>query len=157
MKRLVRSSILFFIPSLIVMALLPGHPTAAPFDDEFLKDAKGMTPYAHQVSSGGYWHRGSEEGFYRLVVMAAGVEQTRHWLYLQWLKADTGTQAYQVVQTLPINELNQGHGYLLKTSSEYPDLNQLKATVTINDLRSRKESYAEITAGPPGSYRFTQR
>ena len=60
--------------------------------NESFKAAEKIPVNIHSVMSGGYWSAGKDEGSFRAVVTAGGVEHVVHRLYIQWLRNDAKTQ-----------------------------------------------------------------
>ena len=112
------------------------------------------------VESGGYWSRDSEEGSFRLVVTAAGIEHVNHRLFLQWIKnnIDDGTQV--VVSTVSIDEINSGQseGYVIDLARDKDaKFGTLRVKVSARRERSNDKITYELTAdGRVGRYKLTK-
>ena len=72
--------------------------------------AHSVPPNIHTVQTGGYWAVGEDEGFFRVVITAGGVEHVSHRLYIQWLRNNATIQSYELVRTVNVTELNLGQG-----------------------------------------------
>ena len=105
----------------------------------------------HQVQSGGYWANADEEGFFRAVVTAAGVEHVSHSLYIQWLKVDSSTQGYVLVRTVLVKELSSTHGNHLKISTSFDDVNLFRIDAEIHSRDGNRSSHI-ITVKGDGKY-----
>lgn len=115
------------------------------------------TPAAvHSVSTGGFWMSGDDEGFFRTVVIAGGVEHVSHRLFIQWLKNDPATQSYKLVRTVNVRELNLSATYVLKVTTAFGDINRFKISVTAN-ARGREAKRFAITAKGEGGYTIRSR
>ena len=73
---------------------------------------------------------GKDEGFFRIIVVAGGVEHVWHRLYIQWLRSDARTQGYELIRTVNVQELNLGQGYLLGVKTSFGNFNSFKIDVT---------------------------
>ena len=115
-------------------------------------EAAEKTPASvHSAASGGYWSAGSDEGFFRAIVISAGVEHVAHRLYIQWLKNDTKTQTYNLIRTVNVKELNLGQGHVLEIVTSFGDVNAFQIAVTANTRGGEAKRYA-ITARGSGGY-----
>ncbi|MHA1164299.1 MAG: hypothetical protein ACTSP0_01800 [Alphaproteobacteria bacterium] len=111
-------------------------------------EAAGQVPASiHSAMSGGYWTAGKDEGFFRVVVVAGGVEHVWHRLYIQWLRSDAKTQSYELIRTVNVQELNMGQGYLLEVKTSFGDFNSFKIDVTAKSLRVKTRKFAIIAKG----------
>jgi len=88
----------------ILMALGPAGAARAqePVPDAVATLASGI----QSVVSGGYWSSGDQEGFFRAVTVAGGVEHVSMALYLQWLGVDVDTNSSRLLATIPVAEVN---------------------------------------------------
>lgn len=125
-------------------------PTHA--QDTLLGDAERVPGRIHKVEAGGYWTRDKQEGFFRVVVVAAGVEHVVHRLYLQWLTIDPDSQDYRLVRTTPVKELNEGHGSVLEVKTEFPDLGRLKVTINATPRGGGSVKRFVVAAAGDGAY-----
>ena len=115
-------------------------------------EAAGQVPAnIYSVISGGFWTAGKDEGFFRVVVVAGGVEHVSHRLYIQWLRSDAKTQSYELIRTVNVTELNLGQGYLLDVKTSFGDFNSFKIDVTARSQRVKAKKFA-ITAKGDGKY-----
>ncbi|MCP4936681.1 MAG: hypothetical protein GY927_21385 [bacterium] len=112
------------------------------------------------VEAGGYWSRGSSEGFYRVIVKAAGVEHVKHSLFLQWIKTNIEKGSYSVVKSVSIKEINTRYsqGYTIKLSR---DKKAKFGTLRVKILVSRERSkgtitYALAADGRVGKYKLIE-
>lgn len=115
--------------------------------------AEGVPASIHSAISGGYWKAGEDEGFFRVVVVAGGVEHVWHRLYIQWLRDDLQTQGYELIRTVNVRELNLGQGYLLEVKTSFGDQNSFKIDITAKSLRVETKQFAIIANGN-GNYIF---
>ncbi|MEK6222788.1 MAG: hypothetical protein N2D54_11135 [Chloroflexota bacterium] len=113
--------------------------------------AHSVLPNIHTVQTGGYWAVGEDEGFFRVVSAAGGVEHVSHRLYLQWLKNNATTQSYELVRTVYVKELNSDHGQVLEVKTSFGDENAFEINVTANS-RGGGEKRFMITARGNGEY-----
>ena len=86
----------------IFLLCLSALPTAA--QNESFEAAEGVSVSINSVMSGGLWTRGKDEGFFRTVITADGVEHVVNRLYIQWLKINTDNQTYELVRTVNVKE-----------------------------------------------------
>jgi len=115
------------------------------------EDADQVPASIHSAMSGGYWKAGKDEGFFRVVVVAGGVEHVWHRLYIQWLRSDARTQSYELIRTVNVKELNIGQGYLLEVKTSFGEFNSFKIDITAKSLRVKTRKFA-ITAKGDGEY-----
>ncbi|HDO52273.1 MAG TPA: hypothetical protein ENH05_05995 [Rhizobiales bacterium] len=101
--------------------------------------------------SGGFWTAGQDEGFFRVAVVAGGVEHVSHRLYIQWLRNDAKTQSYELVRTVNVKELNLGQGYVLDVKTSFGEFNSFKIDVTANSRGGKTERFA-VTVKGDGKY-----
>ena len=118
--------------------------------------AERVPASVHSAMSGGFWTHGSDEGFFRAVVIAGGVEHVVHRLYIQWLKTDTKTQSYALIRTANVKELNLGHGHVLDVKTSFGDINSFKIDVTANTRGGKARHFAIIAKGD-GQYTIRSR
>ena len=118
--------------------------------------AKQVPANIHSTISGGFWTAGKDEGFFRVVVVAGGVEHVWHRLYIQWLRSDAKTQSYELIRTVNVQELNIGQGYLLEVKTSFGDFNSFKIDITAKSLRVKTKRFAIIAKGD-GKYTIRSR
>jgi sulfur transfer complex TusBCD TusB component (DsrH family) len=82
--------------------------------DEFVREAMHVPASVEDVASGGYWTQGGVEGFFRIVVLAYGVEHVVHRLYVQLVAVSSEDQSYRLVSSVSVKEINEGHGVTLE-------------------------------------------
>jgi hypothetical protein len=140
------------IISLALATALTVASAEAGAQDALLGDSKALPASIHKVEAGGYWSRGKEEGFFRVVVVAGGVEHVVHRLYLQWLAVDPDSQKYRVVRTIPVREINKGHGSVLEVKSTFADLGRLKVAITARRRGGGPAKRFVLTAQADGTY-----
>lgn len=145
-----RTAHLPFIGVLALFSLCLGAPPASAQNEAF-ETAEKVPPGIHFVSAGGFWTQGNEEGFFRVVVVAGGIEHVSHRLYLQWLRNDAKTQGYELIRTVNVKELNMGHGYVLTVKTDFGDINAFRVDVMANSRGGSPRKFA-ITAKGNGSY-----
>ena len=138
----------------ILLLCLSAPPSAA--QNESFEAAEQVPAGIHNVMSGGFWTLGEDEGFFRAIVTAGGVEQVVHRLYIQWLRSDAKTQGYELVRTVNIKELNLGHGHVLEVKTEFGDINAFMIDVTANSRGGEARRFA-ITAKGDGTYTIQSR
>ena len=136
----------FLAVALLCLSAPPSAARTEPFEA-----AENVPSSIHSVMSGGFWARGGDEGFFRVVVVAGGVEHVSHRLYIQWLRSDPKTQSYELIRTVNVTELNLGQGYLLEVKTSFGDINSFKISITANSLRVKTRSFA-ITVKGDGKY-----
>jgi hypothetical protein len=124
--------------------------------NEAFEAADQVPASIHSAMSGGFWTADKDEGFFRVVVVAGGVEHVWHRLYIQWLRSDAKTQSYELVRTVNVQELNLGQGYLLEVKTSFGDFNSFKIDVTAKSLRVKTRRFA-ITAKGDGKYMIQSR
>lgn len=113
--------------------------------------AHSVPPNIHTVQTGGYWAVGEDEGFFRVVITAGGVEHVSHRLYIQWLRNNATIQSYELVRTVNVTELNLGQGYLLEVKTSFGDFNSFNIDIVANSLRVKTKKFS-ITAKGDGKY-----
>lgn len=124
--------------------------------NEAFEAADQVPASIHSAMSGGYWTAGKDEGFFRVVVVAGGVEHVSHRLYLQWLRIDAKTQSYDLLRTVNVKELNLGHGFVLEVKTSFGDINAFKIDVTANSRGGQANKMA-ITVKGDGKYAIRSR
>ena len=140
--------------SAIVLLCLSALPSNA--QNESFEAAEQVPASVHSAMSGGFWTRGKDEGFFRAVVIAGGVEHVAHRLYIQWLKTDAKKQSYELIGTVNVKELNLGHGHVLEVKTSFGDINSFKIGVTANSRGGKAKRFA-ITAKGDGKYTIQSR
>ena len=144
--------LLRFTSGFLVMLLLLSLSSARPMaQNEPFEIAEQLAPGIHHVASGGFWTAGKDEGFFRVIVIAGGVEHVSHRLFIQWLKTDAKTQRYEALRTVNVTELNLGHGHALEVHSSFGEINAFKVAVTANS-RGGKSRHFSVTAKGNGKY-----
>lgn len=141
----------FFAILLICLSALPAISQNEPFEA-----AENVPVGIHHVAAGGFWTVGKDEGFFRAVVIAGGVEHVVHRLYIQWLRSDPNKQSYELVRTVNVRELNQGQGHVLEVKTSFGDINAFKVDVTANSRGGKAKRFA-ITAKGDGKYAIQSR
>ncbi len=131
-------------------------PLVAYAQNEAFEAAEKVPAGIHEVSAGGFWTAGKDEGFFRIVVYAGGLEHVSHRLYIQWLRNDAKTQSYELIRTVNVKELNSGHGYLLDVKTSFGEINAFKVDVTAKDRGGMTKRFA-ITASGDGKYTIRAR
>lgn len=138
----------------VIVILLSALPSNA--QSESFITAEQVPAGVHNVISGGFWTAGKDEGFFRVVVIAEGVEHVAHRLFIQWIKTDASspniaTKGYELIRTLNVKELNLGHGHVLKVKTSFGDMNSFKIDVTATSRDSKIKRFS-ITAKGDGKY-----
>jgi len=133
------------------LSLLPSNAQNKSFEA-----AEQVPASVHSAMSGGFWTRGNDEGFFRVVVIAGGVEHVAHRLYIQWLKSDAKKQSYALIRTVNVKELNLGHGHVLQVKTSFGDINSFKVDVTANTRGGKTKRFA-ITIKGDGKYTIRSR
>lgn len=101
MLRIVRLAA-FLCGAFTVLSLASGED-----DAEFLTALSKLSPQVEEVITGGDWHRGEEDGRYRLIVRSMGYEHIYYDVYLQWVRISRDPNEDHVIErTVPIKELN---------------------------------------------------
>ena len=146
MRHVLRFTARFLAVLLLSLSSAPSIAQNEPFET-----AEQVPPSVHHVASGGFWTAGKDEGFFRAVVTAGGVEHVSHRLFIQWLRSDAKTQQYTVVRTVNVTELNLGHGHVLEVQTSFGDINAFKVDVTANSRGGKSRRFA-VTAKGDGKY-----
>ena len=133
------------------MLLLSLSSATSIAQNEPFETAEQVPPSVHHVASGGFWTAGKDEGFFRAIVTAGGIEHVSHRLFIQWLRSDAKTQRYTVVRTVNVTELNLVHGNVLEVQTSFGDVNAFKIDVTAKS-RGGKSRHFAITAKGDGKY-----
>lgn len=129
--------------------------TVSAAQDRLATDARNVPASVHEVTSGGYWSNASSEGFFRTVVIAAGVEQTVHRLYVQWIAVSGETQDHQLSHMVDVDEFNVGHGVTLAVKNDFSVLDQLTGSVEATPLGGGEVQSYVLTATNHGTYQLT--
>ncbi len=124
--------------------------------NEIFEIAERVPAGIHSVMSGGYWTLGKDEGFFRVVVVAGGVEHVSHRLYIQWIRVNLKTQGYELIRTVNVKELNVGHGFVLEVKTSFGDINSFKIDITANGRGGNAQRFA-ITVKGDGKYAIRSR
>jgi len=135
------------VRNLIALLFICLHSLPSSAQDESFKAAEEIPVAIHNVAAGGYWSIDKDEGFFRAVVTAGGIEHVVHRLYIQWLKNDVATQSYELVRTISVKELNLGHGYVMSVKTSFGDINSFKIDVIANSRGGEKKHFAIIAKG----------
>ena len=145
------------VASFVVMLLL-GQSLATPSNaqNEAFEAAEQVPAGIHHVAAGGFWTAGKDEGFFRVVVVAGGVEHVSHRLYIQWLRTNSKKQGYELIRTVNVKELNLGHGFVLDVKTSFGDINSFKIDVNANSRGGKAQRFA-ITAKGDGKYTIRSR
>ena len=143
--------VLRFTASLLAVILLSLSSAPSIAQKEPFETAEQVPPSIHHVASGGFWTAGKDEGFFRAVVTAGGVEHVSHRLFIQWLSSDAKTQRYTVVRTVNVTELNLEHGHVLEVQTSFGNINAFKVDVTANSRGGKSRRFA-ITVKGDGKY-----
>lgn len=140
-----------FVASFVAILLLCVSSPPSNAQNESFDAAEQVHVSIHHVAAGGFWTLGKDEGFFRAIVVAGGVEHVSHRLYLQWLRIDAKTQSYELVRTVNVKELNLGQGFVLEVKTTFGDINSFKIDVTANSRGGKAQHFA-ITAKVDGKY-----
>ena len=140
--------------AMLLLCLIVATPANA--QNWAFEDAEQVPANIHSAISGGFWTAGKDEGFFRVVVVAGGVENVSHRLYIQWLRSVAKTQNYELVRTVNVQELNLGQGYLLDVKTSFGDFNSFKIEITARSQRVKTKKFAIIATGD-GKYTIRSR
>ncbi len=144
------------VATLFAVFLFCLSPLAAYAQNEAFEAAEKVPAGIHNVSAGGFWTAGKDEGFIRVVVYAGGVEHVSHRLFIQWLRSNAETQSYELIRTVNVKELNSGPGYFLNVKTDFGDVNAFKIDVTAKDRGGATKKFT-ITVGGSGKYTIRAR
>jgi hypothetical protein len=131
---------------LFVLSAVPSLSQANTF-----LNAEQTPPGIHLVSAGGYWESVEDEGFYRVVVTASGVEHVVHQLFIQWLRSNSDTQEYELLRTVGVEELNQAQSNILNVETSFGDINAFEIIVSLGPRGNTAEIMTLIAHGD-GTY-----
>jgi len=134
---------------LLLLFCLSSSPSNA--QDASFEAAKRVPVSIHTAMAGGFWTHSKNEGFFRVIVTAGGVEHVAHRLYIQWLRTDVNKQNYELIRTVSVKELNLGQGHILKVKTSFGDFNAFKVDVTANSRGGKSRRFA-ITVKGNGEY-----
>lgn len=145
------------VASFVAMLLL-GLSLATPSNaqNEAFEAAEQVPAGIQSIMTGGIWMRGKDEGFFRVVVVAGGVEHVTNRLYIQWLRVNYETQGYDLIRTVNVKQLNVGYGFVLKVNTSFGEINSFKIDVTVNSRGGKAKRFA-ITAKGDGKYAIRSR
>jgi hypothetical protein len=148
----------YLIVASFVAMLLLGLSLATPSNaqNEAFEAAEQVPAGIHSVMTSGFWTLGKDEGFFRVVVVAGGVEHVSHRLYIQWLRSDAKTQGYDLIRTVNVKELNLGHGFVLEVKTSSGEINSFKIDITANGRGGKVKRFA-ITVKGDGKYAIRSR
>jgi hypothetical protein len=149
MRYICQSAVGIVATCLLLLSAVPSYA-----QNETAEAAKRVPAGINSVVSGGFWTQGTDEGFFRVIVTAGGVEHVAHKLYIQWLKTDAKTQGYALVRTTGVKELNGTNGAVFKVKTSFGDINAYKIDVTANSRGGKIRRYA-ITVKGDGRYVLT--
>ena len=157
-EKLVRHPIGFarLVASLFAVFVLCLSTLPSNAQNEAFEAAERIPASVHSAMSGGYWTQGQDEGFFRAVVIAGGVEHVVHRFYIQWLKVDEKTQGYELVRTVNVKELNLEHGYVLEVKTSFGDVNAFKIEVTARSRGGKAKKFSIVARGN-GKYSISSR
>jgi len=133
----------------MIAACLSPLPACA--QDEAFDAARQVPASVHTAISGGFWTVGEDEGFFRVVVIASGVEHVAHRLYIQWLRSNADTQDYELLRTVDVKELNLGPGHVLSVRTAFGDVNAFEIKIAAVSRGGETKHFA-ITAKGDGTY-----
>ncbi|MEJ2229191.1 MAG: hypothetical protein P8Y67_13395 [Alphaproteobacteria bacterium] len=142
--------------AVFVMLLLCLSQPPAYAQNQAFEAAEEVPVSIHNVSAGGFWTAGKNEGFFRTVVYAAGVEHVSHRLFIQWLRSDAETQNYELIRTVNVKELNLGSGYVLDVKTDFGKINAFVIDVTAKNRGGAIKRFAIIVSGD-GKYTIRAR
>lgn len=127
---------------------------AAPAAADPVEAAKAIPADVSEVLTGGGWQQGDQVGTYRVVTTYQGSgEQSYAAVALQWIAFDRAGGA-AVVETVPINEINERKLRSVFVGMEADKENEVTLIVThIGDDPSKEENI-NVVAGLPGRYRL---
>jgi hypothetical protein len=109
-----------------------------------------------QVMTGGFWTRDKAEGFYRVIVVSAGVEHVSNQLFIQLMKINSDKQNYRIDKTLAVKELNKGHGSAMTVTTNFGDINAFEIDVAVNKRGGQSKRYKILVKGS-GKYKIEAR
>jgi hypothetical protein len=137
-----------------IAAALLGAVSSANGQDTSLDDVQKTPASIHKVVSGGHWLQGDTEGFFRVVLTAAGVEHVPYRLYIQWIRIDTDTQGYQVIRTTGVKEVNDDGNSALDMTVGFPEFDHLKIVVKASRRAGGPAKRLVISVKGTGPYRL---
>ncbi|MCP5082218.1 MAG: hypothetical protein GY948_11030 [Alphaproteobacteria bacterium] len=111
---------------------------------------KKLPAQVSQVESGGFWSKGDDEGFFRVVVTSGGIEHVENKLFVQMMKLDKRTQTYDAVKTLSINETNMRQGNVIKIDTDFGDVNAFEVNVESSSRGNETKRFKLILNGSGG-------
>ncbi len=140
--------------------LLLGLNLATPSNaqNEAFEAAEQVPAGINSVMTGGFWTLGKDkdEGFFRVVVVAGGVEHVTNRLYIQWLRVDYETQGYELIRTVNVKQFNVGYGSVLTVKTAFGEINSFKTDVTEKSRGGKTKKFA-ITVKGDGKYTIRSR
>lgn len=139
------------LASSVTVLFLCLNASPSPAQNESFEAAEQVPAGIHHASAGGFWNQGKDEGFYRAVVVARGVEHVSHQLFIQWLRTNSKTQDYELIRTVNVKELNLGHGFVLAVTTSFGDINAFRVDVTANSRGGKAKRFV-ITVKGDGKY-----
>ncbi len=105
----------------------------------------------HHVKSGGYWTIDGDEGFFRVLIISAGVEHVSQKIFIQWVRVDLETGDYKIHHTTELTEFTGGGEYVLQVETSFGDINAFKIDLTSN-LRDQEPRRFIVIAHGDGTY-----
>ncbi len=156
MRRVSRFATSLLSAIFFCLNVLPSNALPSNAQNEAFEAAEQVPANIYSTMSGGFWTVGKDEGFFRVVVVAGGVEHVGHRLFLQWLRSDARTQSYELVRTVNVTELNLAQGYLLEVKTSFGEFNSFRIDITAKSLRVKTRKFT-ITAKGDGKYTIRSR
>ena len=90
----------------------------------------GLRPEVSAVASGGWWSSGSTEGIYRVVLVDQGFEHVVTKAYLQWIETSSVGGAQTVLETAPLDQLNETPLFKLEIARLRPTTEGIEIELT---------------------------
>lgn len=140
--------------------LIFGCVGAVHAQDAIPDSVTGLATNIQSVVSGGYWSNGNEEGFFRAVVAAGGVEHVGMKLYLQWMGVEVDSNTIVPLVTVPVAEVNtaySGERIFDIEIDRNAELGTLHLVITASQSMPQLQTRFDLTAGgEPGVYRVDE-
>ena len=142
-------------PAVFAVAMVAGLSTAQACMEEPGRDVSTLPVSIENLKSGGFWSHDGEEGFYRVVITASGVEHVREQLFLQWMKVKSDSQTYEMVKSIGIKELNSQAAGVLEIDTDFGDINAFQINATLSQRGGGLKKFA-ILANEAGKYQISE-
>lgn len=140
------------LPVLFAVLVAQASPALAqPLGTE-LAEVEALPAHIATVVTGGEWQAGEEQGFYRIVVTAGGIDHVSNRIYVQRLALDFAENGYRLVETRGVEEINR-QTVAASVEADFYGRDRPVVTISTTDREMKSRSY-RLTLMPDGKYRL---